>query len=268
MHIYHHAFSLSLQETFDEDSSAIAQSTTDWDTLGDEPAPINFRVQGSGEVSVAVALNFIPAEILPFPSYRGIFVQRSIQLADDAENGDSLLAVPHGSIVFVKVQFMTPDSLQGTIVRVLMPAGLEPLDPNIFDGLSQCPVPFFGSLSFYYPFPCPFQQTRPEVVSFEFDSVRAGTHSAVFRAVAVTRGHFTLPPTRVFVRDQPEVMGLSSAGSFEVCDDDCDPVFDKESIEAKSCPDDCNDNGSCNLKEGACVCFRGFYGKTCNQTAS
>ena len=244
------------------------QSTTDWDTLGNEPAPIRFGVQGSGEVSVAVALNFIPAKLLPFPSYRGIFVQRSIQLAEGTENGNSLVAVPRGSVVLVKVQFMTPDSLQETIVRVMMPAGLEPVDPNIFEGPSQCPVPFFSFLKFYYRFPCPLQQTRPDVVSFEFDSVRAGTHSVVLRAVAVTRGHFTLPPTRVFVRDQPEVMGLSSAGSFEVCDDDCDPVFEEESIEAKSCPDDCHGNGSCNVKEGKCVCFRGFRGESCNRTAT
>eukprot|EP00210_Caulerpa_lentillifera_P004932 g4706.t1 len=247
------------QTTFNESSVPIVAKRLDWEQLGDNPDSLQFTAMGTGEVSVALTLTFIPLELLTFPSYRGIFVERVITLEENGGQGVSV--VPVGSTVFVKVQFMTPDQLSETIVRVLMPAGLEPLDPNIFGGQNYCPVPFF---SFFYKSNCPTQETTPSVVSFTFPFVRSGTNSVSFRAVAATVGNFTLPPTRVFVTDQPEVMGLSSAGSFEVCQGGCEVQYINEESEPQSCPEDCNGNGSCNVKDGTCNCFIGFSGKACD----
>lgn len=66
-------------------------------------------MDGKGEVTLAMVLNFIPAQLLPFPTYRGIFVEQTIQLVNqssqfDEPMGDPLEVVPLGSIVIVTVQ--------------------------------------------------------------------------------------------------------------------------------------------------------------------
>jgi hypothetical protein len=51
---------------------------------------------------VAASLRFIPAELLPFASYRGLWVQRVVQIA--GRGGGSLAAVPVGSTVSMVIQ--------------------------------------------------------------------------------------------------------------------------------------------------------------------
>eukprot|EP00210_Caulerpa_lentillifera_P001100 g1061.t1 len=254
-----------LEAMFSNTTAPVASASVLWDDLPPSPAPIEVSAVGEGEAFVAITLNFIPAEILPFPSYRGIYVERSIQL-EDAEDGDgrSLRVVPRGSVVTVKIQFLTPDALDETVIRALMPAGLEPVDPNISPDSSRfCPIPFFSFFRYFYG-RCPFQETRPTVVTITYNSVRPGTSSVTFRAVAATVGNYTLPPTRVFVTDQPEVMGLSSGGRLEVCaGPNCQPEFLESSPVPVSCVNDCNNSGSCNLSDGSCLCFSGFTGPAC-----
>eukprot|EP00210_Caulerpa_lentillifera_P009043 g8630.t1 len=192
-----------LEANFTDSTPPVASATILWEDLPPRPEPIEVSAMGEGEAFVSITLNFIPAEILPFPSYRGIYVQRSIQL-EDGEQGDGpgLSVVPQGTVVSIKVQFLTPDALDETIVRVLMPAGLEPIDPNISPSSSRfCPIPFFRFFRSFYG-SCPTQETRPSVVTITYRTVRPGTSSVTFRAVAATVGTYTLPPIRVFVSDQ------------------------------------------------------------------
>eukprot|EP00775_Hariotina_reticulata_P009083 gene9083-9253_t len=93
-------------------------------------ANLFFTAKGRGEVSVAVSLNFTPAQLLPFPTYRGLWVQRIVQLA--SAEGGSIQGVGLGRLVTVAVQVTSPDDQSDVIVEVLMPGGLEPLDPNVF----------------------------------------------------------------------------------------------------------------------------------------
>ncbi|GMH44593.1 hypothetical protein BSKO_12545 [Bryopsis sp. KO-2023] len=112
---------LNLEVRFSGNAHPVASSSTPWEELASPPEPLEFRADGIGEVTLAAAL------ILPFSSYRGIFVQRSISIADSEDgNKVSLKTIPVTSVVEVFVQFTTPDRLGPTTVRVLMPAGLEP----------------------------------------------------------------------------------------------------------------------------------------------
>jgi hypothetical protein len=74
----------------------------------------------------------------------------------------------------------------------------------------------FGA--YYYWFSCVSfaRQTRPDRVSYYSRFVRAGTHSVTYQAMAATSGTFVLPPAQASLALQPEVMGLSASGSFEV----------------------------------------------------
>eukprot|EP00878_Enallax_costatus_P010571 GHUV01011039.1.p1 GENE.GHUV01011039.1~~GHUV01011039.1.p1 ORF type:complete len:699 (+),score=193.37 GHUV01011039.1:412-2508(+) len=306
-------------------SSSIARSSTKWDKI---PSGSNlvFNAKGRGEVSVAASLNFTPAELLPFPTYRGLWVQRVVQLS--AAAGGSLKGVGLGKMVTVAVQITSPDDQSDVVVEVLMPGGLEPLDPNVFtdadlaticsssedesnvespsDTISGGPIRplkrggvnvqmsvrpvvllppgssgansivgegFNTRRSSYHswwsPWPiCPQQTTSPSVVTFTFSYFRAGTQTVRFKAIAATSGVFSLPPVKAYVQQQPEVMGLSSAGVFTVCSTAADCPAAQQLLPAdaaaKACPKDCSGNGACNLASGVCICDTGFSGSDCS----
>ncbi len=64
-------------------------------------------VQGTGQASLAVLLQFVPAALLPYPTYAGISVVTAIQQTDVSTFdtvGASLASVPLGSTVAVTIQ--------------------------------------------------------------------------------------------------------------------------------------------------------------------
>lgn len=79
----------------------LVRTTTPWSKLPPAPTSLEFRAAGRGEVSVAASLRFVPAELLPFSSYRGLWVQRVIQIVGE---GGNLNAVPLGSTVNMVIQ--------------------------------------------------------------------------------------------------------------------------------------------------------------------
>jgi hypothetical protein len=107
----------------------ISRQLSKWEQIP-PGANLFFNAKGRGEVSVAVSMNFTPAELLPFPTYRGLWVQRVVQLA--SAEGGSIQGVGLGRLVTVAVQVTSPDDQSDVVVEVLMPGGLEPLDPNVF----------------------------------------------------------------------------------------------------------------------------------------
>lgn len=302
-----------------QQAGKVASSSKGWDAVPSNSTLV-FSAQGSGEVSIAAALNFTPADLLPFPTYRGLWVQRAV-LVEQGSSGNSSSSsssfkaaeegIGLGKIVTVAVQVTSPDDQSDVTVEALMPGGLEPLDPNVFkdsDAATICSsgndeTPLSGSssnsgfgpqrkgfggvpmmlavpmngprASFWRPiWPiCPVQTTAPDKVSFRFGYMRAGTHTMRFKAVAATSGTFVLPPVKAFVQQQPEVMGLSPAGSLTVClkaDTGCaaqQPEGQAPGTPAKACPQDCNGNGACNLARGVCICDTGFSGAACADLA-
>lgn len=109
---------------------------------------------------MTASLSFVPATPLKFPTFRGLFVQRTVQLLGaDSLNGEgpSLAVMPVGSIVVISVQVTTPDRLGPTTIRVLLPAGLEPIDLSTNSLGGVCPIPFFEAFGPRISFSCPTQ---------------------------------------------------------------------------------------------------------------
>ena len=50
------------------------------------------------------------------------------------------------------------------------------------------------------------------MVTFTYNSLRAGTSSVYFTVVAATPGTFIVPPIRAYVASQPELMGMTAGG--------------------------------------------------------
>ncbi|KAG2434214.1 hypothetical protein HXX76_007940 [Chlamydomonas incerta] len=258
-----------LEGTFRTGANAPVSNTTAWEDLPPPPAgspsELNFEVTGSGEVSVAASLHFIPSALLSFPSYRGLYVEAALQQVDPrtgSATGGRLASVPLGSVVALTVQLTTPDDLGAVTLSVMMPGGLEPLDPNLVSGAdSACTDSWVDNNSWgyfyrwYFWFPiCPAQETRPSVVTFNYLSLRAGTSSVVIKAVAATAGTFVVPPIRAWVDEQPELMGSTAGAKITVCADCAGPTYGALPPPPKPCPADCSGNGVCNLKTGKCVC--------------
>jgi hypothetical protein len=131
----------------------------------------------------------------------------------------------------------------------------------------------YRPIPWWRPWPvCPVQTTSPASVLFSFSYFRAGTQTLRFKAVAATSGVFTLPPVKAYVQQQPEVMGLSPAGTFTVCPtvETCTAAQQQPGsvAAAKACPKGCSGNGACNLGSGVCICDAGFSGADCSAFGS
>ncbi|KAK9809200.1 hypothetical protein WJX72_011244 [[Myrmecia] bisecta] len=237
------------------------------------PEPVTFAAVGRGEASVALSLDFIPNATFPFPIYHGLQVERIIRLTDPANLtgppiGPALATIPLGSIVAFTVRLTTPDKMGPSELHVLMPGGLEPLDPNINTALgSSCVLANLGISFSWWPWPvCPVQETLPAVVTFKYQRLLPGSQEVTFRAVAASVGQWSLPPAKAFVTDQPEVMGLSAAGSLEVCDGCTAQPVPAAATPSKACPRNCSGAGGlCNLDTGVCLCNPGYAGDDCSQ---
>lgn len=104
-------------------------------------------------------------------------------------------------MVVLTVQVASVDDVGPARVEVLMPAGLEPIDPSTAPDLPQlCDFPFFfgGRFSSFWWFDCPTLTFTPDMVTIDFGSLRAGTKSAQIFAVAATEGEFLFPSVRAF----------------------------------------------------------------------
>ncbi|GMH34411.1 hypothetical protein BSKO_02245 [Bryopsis sp. KO-2023] len=136
-----------LQGSFTSPSDPMLSNSTSFDSLSDPPEPLMFKVEGKGEATIVATLDFTPAQLLPFPSYRGIYVERIIQIsgADGNPTGPPLKAVPLGKPVVFSIQVTSPDQLGSVSLTVMMPGGIEPIDPLVEkDAQMTCDVGRLG----------------------------------------------------------------------------------------------------------------------------
>eukprot|EP00775_Hariotina_reticulata_P009988 gene9988-10143_t len=282
-----------LSASFKPGGPSLVNSTTPWGDLPPQPQ-LSFNISGSaGEVSVVAGLDFTPAKLLPFPSYRGLWVERVIQT--EAGQGN-VAAASLADVVTVTVQLTSPDDLKSVVVEVQMPSGLEPIDPKIYrDPAASTVCGLGGSDSSFSSWWCPAQSTLRSVVTFTFNYLWAGTVNIKFKAIAATPGRFVLPPVKAYAVPEPELMGLSAAGNFTVCPTrrganaatatagvaktpgalqfpECgaDGVALQPPLPVpKSCPGNgCSGNGVCNLADGKCLCNANFAGDACDKYAA
>lgn len=223
------------------------------------PPPLLFEAKGMGELSVAVGIRFVPAAISSQPIYRGISVEKAVQLYDaqaDAPRGLPISSAPLGAVVSVTLQLSSPDDLVGVVLEDWLPAGLEAIDPSIGGGTGYRDE----EDSFFR------RETLKDRVRFYSSELLAGTHTLRYRAMATTRGAFVLPPTRASTTMQPEVMGMSSGGRFHVLDIS-ERATTVELQAPRPCAEGCSGRGACDAGSGSCQCFAGSMGRTCNETA-
>eukprot|EP01065_Artemidia_motanka_P009493 TRINITY_DN1485_c0_g1_i1.p1 TRINITY_DN1485_c0_g1~~TRINITY_DN1485_c0_g1_i1.p1 ORF type:complete len:2335 (+),score=541.26 TRINITY_DN1485_c0_g1_i1:189-7193(+) len=188
---------------------------------------VGFLAQGKGEVSVAFGLHFIPAAMPSQGVYFGLWVEKQLRVrgkqTQAADQGPYTFAP--GDVVEITIQVTTPDDIYGGVEIVDLPAGgLEPNDPQI-----GTPARRTHNNHRSYPSPraawwymmmdvgsFPHARVLPHRVTWFAQYLPAGTHTCTYTANAVTSGTFSLPPARATAARQPELMGLSTAGTVVV----------------------------------------------------
>jgi hypothetical protein len=240
-----------------------------WDKLPAPAPPLLFQAEGTGEVSVAVSLSFVPAEPSDHSIFRGIDVQKVLQQHSQLLGGAHGKPISHaqlGHVMQVTLQITTADDLRGVLVEDWLPAGLEALDPNLDSSRSsrdlntQCPMWSWWRCTVFK------QETKKDRVTFYSPMVTAGTHVLRYQAIAATRGEFLLPPTRAWVVLEPEVMGYSGSSKFAISDEpeQKSPTAMGIMQPSKPCPKECSGRGTCDTSVGRCTCNVGSAGADCS----
>lgn len=214
-------------------NAASAQPTAD---------SIQFFVRGRGEVTVTLQLLFTPSILPRHPRYRGLFMQRVIQRRDPVTGqgiGPHLKGVEAGAVVVVSLQVTTPDTLYGARIYDLVPAGLEPMNPDLSGEDVLSALPF--SMGRYehvcrqrhYMNRCPWwiacwlnipkPEVRPEKVEWNSRYLHAGSSVWSYQATAVTSGVFLHAPAVASAHNQPELLGTSAGSYFAVFDTPVSP---------------------------------------------
>ena len=217
-------------------------------------ARLQFYALGTGEASVALAADFIPAQLEARPIFFGLFVQKSLCLvnADGTNTPITLSDKEHplqpGQIVQVTISVTSADDLPaGVVVYDPLPGALQAQDPLLKSGnnfaktlaessnstttnrsLGVATAAQWGNSAYnpYGWFPnSPWRWGFAQMDVFH-DHVScltpffgAGTSECIYTAEVVTSGtEFVLPPAHAYVPTHPGTMGLSGAAHFAVVD--------------------------------------------------
>jgi hypothetical protein len=256
-------------------------SSTPWEDLSKPAPPLLLWATGIGQLNVAAGLTFVPADMPASPVYRGFFVEQIIQLLVNGEpSGPPLRAVPLGSMVSVTVQVTSPDDVDSALsIESWVPSGLEPMDPNVQESSGSSSnggcgdIGGYGGYRYGWWWRCPSferQTMADRVTYYAARGIRAGTQTLSYEAMAATVGTFALPPAQALIVMQPEVMGLSAGGKFEVSAAPLTPEQMTLPIASPptDCPGDgCSGNGVCDIVTGSCQCNEGATGEDCSSIA-
>lgn len=180
---------------------------------------VKFLVTGKGEASVVFGATFVPAQINNESIYRGIQVEKVIQLLDPATNkpiGGPITSAVVGQRVIVTIQITIPDYSSSVKISDSFPAAIEPFDENIYDTSSSPPLAtgFWNYWWWYFYRAFSTKEFKRDRVVFHGQQLFAGTHSVTYTALVNNEGEFVVPPAYAWDGIQPELMGLSAGGVF------------------------------------------------------
>ena len=201
---------------------------------------LQFYAIGTGEASVALAADFIPAQVFSEPVFFGLFVQKSMMLVGlggKLTPCDLSKPLQPGQVVQVTVSVTAEDDqVAGVMVYDPLPAALQAQDPLLkaqrqdhqqlqqqlgSDASSGDSNNGFAPWSWWPDDPWRWGFSQMEVfqdhVSCFSPSFSAGTSECVYTAEVVTSGEtFLLPPSHAYVPTHPGTMGLSGTRKFSV----------------------------------------------------
>ncbi|HEU0072862.1 MAG TPA: alpha-2-macroglobulin family protein, partial [Dehalococcoidia bacterium] len=160
---------------------------------------------------------------------RGFAISHEYSLLDDPDT--QITSARIGDVVRVSMMVMLPADRNYVVVEDLLPAGLEPIDPNLAivepalraqlsQELAEANRP--EELEYYAPWFAwyynPWQQSDllDDRVRLSAESLAKGVYEFIYYARATTPGDFFVAPARVEESNFPDVFGRSDSGRFTV----------------------------------------------------
>ncbi|EGC29461.1 hypothetical protein DICPUDRAFT_99830 [Dictyostelium purpureum] len=184
---------------------------------------IQFNSKGTGEVSVAVGINYTPINIPTTPVYNGFYVEKivseysySTPSSSPATPINSSNEFYVGQEVMVTISVTVPDYMRDVYIEDGASGGIEPIDNNL-DNSGDGPTPYYRepSLIWYYQ-PFSHRETRKEKVIFQGSNIIAGSYTVSYKCTVTSKGTFTMPPAKAYSSIQPEVFGTSNGFKYKV----------------------------------------------------
>ncbi len=188
------------------------------DLLRDQANLLRFsRSADPGQLYYTTQLQYYLDALAVEPLDRGIVIDRRFRQGDERVS-----TVQSGDIVSVTVTIVAPTDLYHLLVEAPIPAGLEPLDPNLpggnlYDQYGQPALkPVNASQGGWYNWTPSFLDYRDDKVALFATYLPAGTYEYTFTARAATAGEFRVLPAQGEMMYFPEVWGRSSGELFTV----------------------------------------------------
>ena len=164
---------------------------------------------------------------------RGVILERSFALADGPRDTQTDTAQV-GDVISVTVTIVAPTDLYHLMVEVPIPAGFEPIDPNLAITSDQFGNPMMtmdegdvddGPMWWRYWVPS-YTDMRDDKVAVFATFLQAGTYEYTFNARASLPGEFKVLPAYAEQMYFTEVWGRTAGTSFTVTDAEPDTDVD------------------------------------------
>eukprot|EP01133_Synstelium_polycarpum_P007649 gene7649-8951_t len=207
-----------LTHSFTTQNPESVSKTITFNNIASETGRLLFRANGTGEISAAIGITYVPLELPAKPVYRGFYVQKTLELVNPLANSTQPKNVFYvGQSVRVTISITTPDDIGGVYIEDSVSAGVEPLDNKIYNELEDVSLNYNSpGLRYWFFRPFSYRETHKDKVIYHGTNIQAGSYTVSYNAITAIRGTFTLPPTKVYSPKQPEVFGLSDGRTFSV----------------------------------------------------
>jgi hypothetical protein len=185
------------------------------------PIPLAIRVDGSGTVQATVVLTYASRRLDRPPLTQGLSLSRRFLDA----RGQAVSGVSAGDEVTVEVKLECPATRRFVAVEVPLPAGLEPVDPELATAIRRPAHPVDAEESEgeearddFWPISPGFDhvELRDDRVVLYASELPPGSHSMSLRCRATTAGSFLIAAGHASEMYAPEVLATTVTGSFEV----------------------------------------------------
>lgn len=186
------------------------------DLLRDEANRVQIgRSNASGQLYYTVHLRYYLDALAIESRDRGIVVDRRFEI-----EGQPVSSARVGEVISVTVTIVAPTDLHHALVEVPIPAGVEPIDPNLattsdmFMGPTLEPTTDNQSpWRFWTP---TYTDIRDDKVALFATYLRAGAYAYTFQARATTPGEYRVLPVYAEMMYFNEVWGRSAGAQFTV----------------------------------------------------
>jgi uncharacterized protein YfaS (alpha-2-macroglobulin family) len=174
------------------------------------------RDNDSGQLYYTTYLHYNLDALAVEPLDRGITVDRRFAL-----DGATVNSAAVGDIISVTVTIVAPTDLYHVMVETPIPAGVEPVDPNLsavapdFYGTPEL-TPVDASASNWWAWTPSFTDFRDDKVTLFATYLPAGSYAYTFQVRASLPGEFRVLPVHGEMMYFPEVWGRSGGALFAV----------------------------------------------------